>query len=42
MWENFKAVIDRQMLDSTSENHVIEAANDTFKKFKEWLDESYR
>lgn len=37
-WSNFKDLIDNYSGDQTAEDEVIKAANETFTKFKTWIE----
>jgi heme oxygenase len=39
MWEKFKTILNAQAANSTTEESMVEAANQTFIKFKEWINE---
>jgi heme oxygenase len=38
MWSRFKEVLDRQVSNEADEQLILDAANETFLKFKQWID----
>jgi len=38
MWETFKEILNKQPADATEEHAICEAANNTFVKFKNWIE----
>lgn len=38
MWSNFRIYMDKFTGSATAENEVIESANETFMKFKNWIE----
>lgn len=40
MWSTFKQTLNAQASDDKAENEVIAAANETFLKFKQWIEKS--
>ena len=37
MWNSFKSALDEQVVHTAEQAAVVQAANDTFKKFKTWI-----
>lgn len=37
MWNSFKSALDEQAVHTAEQAAVVQAANDTFKKFKTWI-----
>lgn len=38
MWARFKEVLDKQVSNEADEQLILDAANETFLKFKQWID----
>ena len=41
MWQSFKYALNKQSLNETDDNEIINTANLTFTKFNMWLNEKY-
>lgn len=39
MWERFKEMLNKQVINPSSQDDITEAANQTFIKFKKWINE---
>jgi heme oxygenase len=37
MWDRFKVVLDRQADNEAEQNVILQSANETFQKFKSWI-----
>jgi heme oxygenase len=40
MWAKFKIVLDRQATNRVEQNLILQSADETFRKFKSWIEKS--